>query len=125
MKSKGEFIVGKIKDFDHLGGWFFGQFMEKKGQPLLASQRVEVAWKKFPKFSGKDKARHLHKKGIEINIIVKGWTRVKINDREYKIKKGGFFVVHPYATVEDVEVEPNTEMIVIKTPSLANDKFNV
>jgi len=39
--NDGKFIIGKIKDFSKLKGWFFGQFTNND---LLKSNLVEVAW---------------------------------------------------------------------------------
>lgn len=37
-----------MDDFQKFSGYFIGQFMEEKGFPILATDEVEIAYKKLP-----------------------------------------------------------------------------
>ena len=85
---------------------------------------MEVAWqditgKKIDLF----KDWHYHKKSVEINIVLSGSVRLKIDGEETFIKKGEFWVVWPGSVVEGIESVGDTKLIVIKAPSLPEDKF--
>lgn len=123
--DKGKFYIGKIKDFAATRGYFVGHFMEEKGFLLLQSSKVEVAWKKFSKYTPLKQEKHTHKKSIEINIVISGWIKVEINGKKYKIKKGEFYVIHPFNVTKDLEVGKNTEMIIVKAPSVPEDKHKI
>lgn len=126
MKNKKQnFFVGKIQDFDSLRGYFVGHFMKEKGFPLFQSDKVEVAWKKFPAGPIENAIRHTHKKGFEVNVVISGWIRVEINGEKFTVKRGEFYVIHPHSVTKDLEVGENTEMIIVKAPSVPGDKYPV
>ncbi len=114
-----KYYIGNIKKWQkEKGGWFFGQFIE---DPLLHSENIEVAWKKFDKeFSDKP---HFHKQGTEINIDLSGESQVEIDNKIITLKRGDFLIVYPNTVFRDVFVAESTEMIIVKFPSVANDKF--
>ena len=118
--NKGNFFLGKVADFVTRKGWFFGHFMDDK---LLRSNLVEVAWQDISNKKSSLKDKHFHKKSIEINIIISGWVKITINGKRVKVNRVDFFVIYPLTVVEDVEAGPNTELIVIKAPSIPGDKF--
>ena len=115
-----KYFYGKVDDFSGYKGWFFGQFADKE---LLKSNLFEVAWQKISnkKISPEDK--HYHKQCIEISIVISGTMRIKVNSKELSVSKGEFLVIYPYTIVENCEADENTELIVIKSPSLPSDKF--
>lgn len=121
--TKNKFYRGTVTDHDNTHGWFFGQFMGEKGYPLLESEKVEVGWKSLPK--GFTSHKHYHKVGTEINIVVAGSCVVRINDSIIELSKGDFLVVYPEATEEGIDSENGAEIIVVKAPSVANDKYEI
>ena len=121
-ENKNKFVHGIVSDFDETGGYFIGQFMGQRGKPVLETEEVEVAWKKIPtEFS--DSKPHYHKRGVEINIVINGSITVLISEKEITIRKGEFLVVYPETELLDISAEEETEMIVVKSPSVPDDKF--
>lgn len=120
--NKNKFFLGKLKDFQKFKGYFIGQFMEEKGFPLLETEEVEVAWKKLPKNFDEEKP-HLHKRGVEINIVIKGKYRTLLNGELVEISEKEFLVVYPRTSLKNISATKGTELIVVKAPSVANDKF--
>ena len=92
---------------------------------MLKSHLVEVAWQNI---SGKRPApedKHYHKNSIEINIVLSGWIECKINGKKVKVNAEEFFVVYPFTVVEEFAAGDNTELIVIRAPSIPDDKVNL
>ncbi|MBM3205700.1 hypothetical protein FJZ41_02535 [Candidatus Shapirobacteria bacterium] len=123
FKKKGKFYIGDIKDFSLTKGYIFGDFMKEKGFPQLQSSKVEIKWQ--TNYWALEKNKHYHKKITEVNLITKGWFKLKINKKIYTIKQGQFFIIYPYTIIESIKAGKNTELISIKVPSLPKDKFLV
>lgn len=120
--NKNKFFKGKLDDFQKFSGYFIGQFMGEKGFPILETDEVEIAYKKLPeKFEG-DKP-HFHKKGVEISIIIKGKFKAQVNKKIVEISEKEFLVVYPRTTLKKISAQKDTELIVVKAPSVPNDKF--
>lgn len=121
-QNKNKFFYGRVKDFSQTKGYFIGQFMGQKGFPVLETDKVEIAWKKLPR-TFKEETPHFHKRGIEINIVISGCYKVWIEGEEKELKKRDFLVVYPQAKLKNISATKGTELIVVKAPSVANDKF--
>lgn len=119
-ENKRKFFVGKVSDLAKAKGWFFGHFMN---EDLLCSNLVEIAWKSISCKKPYPFDKHYHKHSVEINIVISGWVRLAIDGEKFKVKKGEFYVVYPFATIESIETGKNTELIVVRAPSLPRDKF--
>lgn len=115
MNHKGKYKVGKVADYIKNKGWFFGHFADDN---LLRSDLVEVAWQNISNKIASPDDQHYHQKSVEINIIISGEVRVTINQEKYVLHKGEFYVVWPETSVEEVEADNNTELIVIRAPSI-------
>lgn len=115
-----KYFVGKIGDYVHKKSWFFGHFME---EPLLRSDLVEVAYQNVSDKKADPADRHYHKKSIEINIVISGQAKFKINGESVTIGEGEFYIVYPFSVVEGFSTSPNTKIIVVRTPSISGDKF--
>jgi Cupin domain len=113
-------IVGSIDERAQARGWFFGQFMD---EPLLRSDLVEVAWQRIPGITPSAGQRHLHRRSVEINVVVGGSVRLRIDDVEHDLRRGDFYVVWPESVVSDIETDADAEVIVVRAPSIAGDKF--
>jgi quercetin dioxygenase-like cupin family protein len=123
MKSKtGQYFVGKISDFAKTKGWFFGSFMDSE---LLQSEAVEIAWQQISNTAPNPNQKHLHRKSVEINILIRGTMKITINGESQVLEKGDFYVVWPETVVEDIATGPDTELIVVRAPSLPEDKYSV
>lgn len=83
-----------------------------------------MAWKKLPTHFEENQA-HFHKVGVEVNVVVSGGYVVEINGETVELKQRDFLVVYPEAALRNISAQPNTELLVIKAPSVANDKFDV
>ena len=93
--------------------------------PLLNSDLVEVAWQSVPNLTPSPAQRHLHRRTVEINVILNGAVRLKIDDVQHDLGKGDFYVVWPESVVSDIETDPDAEVLVVRAPSVENDKFIV
>jgi hypothetical protein len=77
-------------------------------EPLLQSELVEVAWQKVPNLTPSPDQRHLHRRNVT-----------------HDLGKGDFYVVWPESVVSDIETDEDAEVIVVRAPSVSNDKFNL
>lgn len=118
MDNKKKYMVGKIDNFSKRKGWFFGHFAEDE---LLKSDLVEVAWQKISNKTRSPNDRHFHSQSVEINIILNGEFSLSIDGKDMTFHKGEFLIVWPETIVENVRAGENTELIVIRAPSI-NDK---
>ena len=99
--------ISQMKD-----GWFIGDF-----EPSLHKTKdFEVAVKKYAK--DEYHAPHHHKIATEINYLIKGL--VKANGK--MIQPGQIFIYEPYEIAE-CEFLEETEILVVKTPCVAGDKY--
>lgn len=117
-KQKKKYKVGKVSDFAKSKGWFFGHFAD---DPLLQSDAVEVAWQNISNKQTSPKDKHLHTKSVEINIVLAGEINLVINGEKFSLHKGEFYIVWPETIVEEIETIAETEILVVRSPSV-NDK---
>ncbi|SRR5258708_4956728 len=118
MKNKGKYFTGKIDDYAKRKGWFFGHFAD---EPLLQSDLVEVSWQKISSKHAVPEDKHYHTSTVEINIVLSGEVSLTIADKDFRFHKGEFWVIYPETVVENVRAGKNTELIILRAPSL-NDK---
>ncbi len=104
--KRGSSIVGTVSSYARERGWFFGHFMD---EPLLQSELVEVAWQKVPK----------------PNALARLATSTQGEPLTHDLGKGDFYVVWPESVVSDIETDEDTEVLVVRAPSVSNDKFNL
>lgn len=97
---------------EFVGGWLVGHFHPA----LIASDAVEVAIKLYR--AGDHEKRHHHKVATEYTVIASG--RVRMNDREYV--SGDIIQIDPGHST-DFEALEATTTVVLKTPSVADDKY--
>lgn len=95
-----------------VGGWLVGHFTPT----LVSNQDVEVAVKQYP--PGAYEKRHHHKVATEYTVIASG--RVRMNGRLYEA--GEIVQIDPGHST-DFEALEETTTVVIKTPSVPNDKY--
>lgn len=95
-------------------GWFIGNFEPS----ILKSKHFEVAVKHYK--SGDKEECHVHKVGTEITLIVQG--RVKMNNIEYAT--GDIILLNP-GEDSDFEALTDTINVVVKTPSVQDDKHTM
>ena len=95
------------------GGWFVGNFEPT----VFKTDQFEVSYKLH--YKDEDWPKHHHKESTEINFLLHG--KMLIND--ILIESGKIFVIEKNESVKPIFLE-DCELIVIKTPSVANDKYN-
>ena len=115
LDNEGTYFIGSTSECAKERGWFFGSFMD---ETLLRSHQVEVAWQHLPNVVPQTKERHFHQGSVEINIVVSGRVRVAINDTEYCLGAGDFYVIWPLTTVEMLSTDVEAAVIVVRSPSL-------
>jgi mannose-6-phosphate isomerase-like protein (cupin superfamily) len=115
-------FVGAVQSNAGERGWFFGHFMT---EPLLRSDLVEVAWQSIPNMTPAAEQRHVHRRTVEINVVLRGTVQLKIDDVEHDLRKGDFYVVWPESVVSDITTDADAEVLVVRAPSVENDKFIV
>ena len=120
--KRGRSIVGTVETQARERGWFFGRFMD---EPLLHSELVEVAWQKVPDRRPSAEQRHMHRHTVEVNVVLSGSIRLKIDDVEHSLRKGDFFVIWPESVVSEISTDAETEILVVRAPSVADDKLSV
>lgn len=96
------------------GGWFVGNFLPT----AYWTDKFEVCYKEHKKDEFWDE--HYHVIATEINFLISG--SMLINDKE--IKAGQIFVIEPNFIAKPTFLE-DCNLVVIKTPSITNDKFIV
>ena len=104
--------VYKIKKYK--GGWFIGNFTPTifKTKNFEVGYKIHLKEEKWP--------THLHKFSTEINYLIRG--KMKIQNKT--LKQGDIFVIHPNEIADPIFIE-DCELIVVKIPSIKNDKYTV
>jgi len=95
-------------------GWIIGNF----NPTLLNTKNFEIAIKKYK--TGEREQKHYHKIGSEYTVIVNGLF--KMNDKIYK--ENQIILVKPGEAIE-FKCLADGVTVVIKTPSVKNDKYLV
>ena len=98
-----------------IGGWFIGNFEPS----ILKTKDFEVAYKKFKKGKLNDDI-HFHKIATEYNLIIKGSLR--IDNLNKVLTENDIFVFEP-GEISNVTFLEDTNIVVVKTPSVENDKY--
>ena len=94
------------------GGWFIGGF-----EPAAyKTYDFEVCYKLHAK--GEKWDTHYHAQATEINYLIRG----KMQIQDTILNAGDIFTILPYE-IADPEFLEDCELIVVKTPSVKDDKF--
>ena len=97
---------------DMKGGWFVGNF-----EPTAyKTKAAEVCLKRHPK--GEVWPSHYHAVATEINLLFRGSMRLNGD----MLREGDVFVIEPGEVAAPVFLS-DCEIVVVKVPSLSNDKF--
>jgi mannose-6-phosphate isomerase-like protein (cupin superfamily) len=105
-----DFTKHQLRDF--VGGWIVGRFTPA----LLSREDIEVAIKHYR--AGDHEPRHHHKIATEYTVIATG--RVRMDQREYVA--GDIIQIDPGQST-DFEALEATTTVVVKTPSVPDDKY--
>ena len=105
----------KISNIDeYKNGWFVGDF----SPTVLSTDACEVAIKYYK--AGEKEDSHMHKVAIEVTAVVSG--KVRMNDKEWS--DGDIIHLDP-GEVTNFEAISDAITVVVKTPSIKNDKYKV
>lgn len=104
--------INKIEEM--VGGWFIGDFEPS----VLKTKDFEVCYKFH--HAGEIWDNHYHKVATEINYLIRG----KMNLSGIELNQGDIFTIYP-DEVAIPEFLTDCELIVVKTPSVKEDKFIV
>jgi quercetin dioxygenase-like cupin family protein len=122
LEIKG-FIKAQPDEIKGTRSYIVGAFMEKAGYPELQNEQVEIAVLELPL---QDSAKpHYHKEMTEITIVLSGKLYLIVDGESVEAKEGEFFVVKPGTILQNPQNEPGTKVLVIKSPSLPDDKYYV
>lgn len=102
--------IDRIEDMKD--GWYIGNFLPS----VLKTEVFEVCYKKHKK--GEKWETHYHEKITEINLLIKG--KMMINNT--LLLEGDIFTIPPFYVSSPNFLE-DCEIIIIKTPSIINDKI--
>lgn len=97
---------------DMVGGWFIGNFAPS----ILATEDFEIAVKKYK--SGDFEQEHYHNIATEYTMIVEG--EVIMSGKHYK--SSDIIVIAPGEST-DFKAITDVITVVVKTPSVKDDKF--
>ena len=104
--------IDKIKDFN--GGWFVGNFEPS----IFKTNLFEVCYKRH--FKDEKWPKHYHKIATEINYLINGSMIIQ----GVELSKGDIFTIYPNEIADPIFLE-DCELIVVKIPSVKNDKYNI
>jgi len=99
---------------DMIGGWFIGDFTPS----VWTTSDFEVAVKEYK--AGDKEPRHRHDIAIEFTVIVRG--KVKMDAIQYG--EGDIIRIDPGDST-DFEALEDTITVVVKKPSIKDDKYIV
>ena len=103
----------KIDKLDNMfKGWFVGNFEPT----VLATNDVEVGFKKYKK--GEYEGSHFHKIATEITLILDG--KVLMNNKEYV--SGDIITIEPNVAT-DFKALTDVTTVVVKHPGANDDKY--
>jgi len=104
--------IYKLEDFDR--GYFIGNFPKA----IFKTNAFEVSLKKHLKTDKHE--LHYHKFVTEFILVVRGMMRVN----GQVINEGHIFVLEPYM-INEIEYLDECELVVVKSPSLPNDRVPI
>ena len=118
------FFVGYVPDFEETSGYIIGSFMAEAGYPSLNFEELEVAFIQVP--TKNESKPHYHEITTEVTYVLSGTLHLII-DQEEKIdlKENEFMVGKTGTILQNLSSEPGTKVMVIKFPSVPDDKYYV
>jgi len=103
--------IRNLSEFNN--GWFLG-FFDKS---IIRTSDFEVAYHIYQPHIA---APHIHKISTEINLIIRG--RMKVG--EDILGPTDIFIFRPEEH-SDIEFLEETELVIVKMPSVPNDKYEI
>jgi quercetin dioxygenase-like cupin family protein len=106
--------VHRLENFTK--GWFLGDFVPS----LFKTPDFEVAVKKYVK--GDRESAHRHMIAMEWTVIVNGKVIFSDGKNDYVLEEGDIMEIFPGETFSFEALE-DTDTVVVKSPSVSNDKY--
>lgn len=97
---------------NYKGGWFIGNF----DPSVLKVENFEVCYKTHKKDEIWE--THYHKIATEINLLIEGEMLIQNKN----LKCGDIFCIYPYE-ISDPKFLTDCKILIVKIPSVPNDKF--
>jgi quercetin dioxygenase-like cupin family protein len=97
-------------------GWFIGNFQPS----VFMTKDFEIGHAKHKK--GETNDGHHHKVATEINYLINGRIRISNGVTTVILYQGAIWITPPN-TVYEIEFLDDSDIIVIKTPSVPGDKY--
>lgn len=116
-----KYKVDNVKNYKKTRGWICGQFFPRKS--ILKTSGLEVKY--FTLNPGDISSKHYHPQGEELLVIINGKMRIKLDGKEFLLKKGDFVYQKSKVREEIIEVFKPTTFIAIRVPSVPNNKIEV
>jgi quercetin dioxygenase-like cupin family protein len=104
--------ISRIEDY--FRGWYVGNFEPS----CFNTELFEVGLLTHKK--GEFWAPHVHKIATEINLLIEGEMKMG----EETLKSGDVFIIEPNEVSTPIFLT-DCKLVVIKTPSIPNDKYNI
>jgi len=114
------YYTGSIKDqkIKETRGYLCGAF---KNAPIF-SERIEVAYMEADELKKHINKKHHHNIIDEFCIVLRGFIEQEVDGNLLKIKEGDFIFQKAGSIEELKNIGDDTILLVIKSPSLPNDK---
>ena len=101
--------------------WLFGPLLpESSAQHTKA---VEIGYVNLREVEGTD-ALHFHAESEEYYIILRGYIRIQVGDEIIGVSKGQVLLVKPQTHHFILEVEPDTQILLVKAPCSGPQKLD-
>ncbi|MDX1628225.1 MAG: cupin domain-containing protein [Fulvivirga sp.] len=110
--------VDNIQNHKDKRGWICGQFFPEGD--ILKTDNLEVKYSSFS--PGETVPKHYHPVGEEVLIIIKGELKAVYDNEEYILRDGDFVYQKPETRETILEVLKPTFYVVVRTPSVPNNK---
>lgn len=97
-----------------VNGWFIGDF----SPTVFTTKDFEVCYRTHK--AGEKWNIHYHKKAVEINVLVGGTMTIQ----DKTLLPGDIFTLYPWEIADPCFLTDCT-VLTVKTPSVANDKYEI
>ena len=122
-QKEGKYLLGKPEEIKGTKGYLVGAFMESAGYSDLQNESLEIAVLDLPVCD--ESKPHYHKVMTEINYVISGKLDLVVDGEELVAEAGQFFVIKPGTVLQNPTNDPGTRVVVVKSPSLPDDKYYV
>lgn len=116
-----KYKVDNVKNYSRTKGWICGQFFPEGS--ILKNNELEVKYNELK--PGDFYPEHLHPKGKEVVVIIKGKVKWLLDGKEFILQERDFIFLENNVKEAVVEVLEPTITVSVRTPSIPNNKILV